>query len=112
MDALVGLPTEHIPRPPLPLIGPERAAIERIVRHALDTRPAEYRSLACALTAPFPTPPPPPPPPPPPQRPAMTQKTGLMISVTLATLTLLSATALAQEQRVAIGHTGPLSGPN
>lgn len=42
----------------------------------------------------------------------MTQKTGLMISVTLATLTLLSATALAQEQRVAIGHTGPLSGPN
>lgn len=42
----------------------------------------------------------------------MTQKPGFMISVTLATLTLLSATALAQEQRVTIGHTGPLSGPN
>src|SRR6218665_188962 len=112
MDALVGLPTEHMRRPRLPLIGPERAAIERIVRHALDTRPAEYRALAGALTAPFPTPPTPIPHPTLPQRPAMTQKTGLMISVTLATLTLLSATALGQEQRVAIGHTRPLSGPN
>jgi len=46
IDALVGVGTEHMRRPRLPLIGPERAAIERIVRHALDTRPAEYRSLA------------------------------------------------------------------
>ncbi|MCW5235533.1 dihydrodipicolinate synthase family protein [Verminephrobacter eiseniae] len=46
IDVLVGVGTEHMRRPRLPLIGPERAAIERIVRHALDTRPAEYRSLA------------------------------------------------------------------
>ncbi|MCW8179552.1 dihydrodipicolinate synthase family protein, partial [Verminephrobacter eiseniae] len=43
IDVLVGVGTEHMRRPRLPLIGPERAAIERIVRHALDTRPAEYR---------------------------------------------------------------------
>ena len=33
-------------RPRLPLIGEERAFIERVVQKALDTRPTEYQSVA------------------------------------------------------------------
>ena len=44
IDLLVGVGTEHMRRPRLPLIGAERAAIERIVAKALATRPAEYQS--------------------------------------------------------------------
>jgi 4-hydroxy-tetrahydrodipicolinate synthase len=32
-------------RPRLPLIGEERAVIERIVTRALETRPAKYQSV-------------------------------------------------------------------
>ena len=46
IDALVGVGTEHVRRPRLPLIGAEREHIERIVRKALETRPGEYRSVA------------------------------------------------------------------
>jgi dihydrodipicolinate synthase/N-acetylneuraminate lyase len=46
IDALVGVGTEHVRRPRLPLVGAEREHIERIVRRALETRPAEYRSVA------------------------------------------------------------------
>ena len=45
IDALVGVGSEHMRRPRLPLIGEERAAVERIVAKALATRPAEYQSL-------------------------------------------------------------------
>ena len=45
IDALVGVGSEHMRRPRLPLIGEERAAVERIVARALATRPAEYQSL-------------------------------------------------------------------
>lgn len=45
IDALVGVGTEHVRRPRLPLVGAEREHIERIVRHALETRPAEFRSI-------------------------------------------------------------------
>ena len=37
--------TEHMRRPRLPLVGEERAFIERIVKKALETRPAKYRSV-------------------------------------------------------------------
>ncbi|MDP4074703.1 dihydrodipicolinate synthase family protein [Acidovorax sp. A1169] len=46
IDVLVGVGTEHMRRPRLPLIGEERAFIERVVKKALDTRPTEYRSVA------------------------------------------------------------------
>jgi 1-pyrroline-4-hydroxy-2-carboxylate deaminase len=46
IDLLVGVGTEHMRRPRLPLIGEERAFIERIVRKALETRPAQYQSVA------------------------------------------------------------------
>jgi dihydrodipicolinate synthase/N-acetylneuraminate lyase len=46
IDALVGVGTEHVRRPRLPLVGAEREHIERTVRRALETRPAEYRSVA------------------------------------------------------------------
>ncbi len=39
IDALVGVGTEHVRRPRLPLVGAERAAVEAIVRKALATRP-------------------------------------------------------------------------
>ena len=46
IDVLVGVGTEHMRRPRLPLIGEERAFIERVVKKALDTRPTEYQSVA------------------------------------------------------------------
>jgi 1-pyrroline-4-hydroxy-2-carboxylate deaminase len=45
IDALVGVGTEHVRRPRLPLVGAERERIERIVRKALETRPEKYRSV-------------------------------------------------------------------
>jgi 4-hydroxy-tetrahydrodipicolinate synthase len=45
IDALVGVGTEHVRRPRLPLAGAEREWVERIVRRALETRPARYRSV-------------------------------------------------------------------
>lgn len=45
IDVLVGVGSEHMRRPRLPLIGEERAFIERVVKTALATRPAEYRSV-------------------------------------------------------------------
>jgi 4-hydroxy-tetrahydrodipicolinate synthase len=41
----VGVGTEHMRRPRLPLVGEERAFIEGVVKKALDTRPAQYRSV-------------------------------------------------------------------
>lgn len=45
IDALVGVGTEHVRRPRLPLVGAERQAVEAIVRKALETRPEQYRSV-------------------------------------------------------------------
>lgn len=45
IDLLVGVGTEHMRRPRLPLVGQERAAIEQIVRRALETRPVAYQSV-------------------------------------------------------------------
>ncbi len=45
IDALVGVGTEHVRRPRLPLIGAEREHVEAVVRKALATRPAEFRSV-------------------------------------------------------------------
>ena len=45
IDALVGVGTEHVRRPRLPLIGAERAYIEQVVAKALATRPAKYQSV-------------------------------------------------------------------
>jgi 4-hydroxy-tetrahydrodipicolinate synthase len=45
IDVLVGVGTEHMRRPRLPLVGAEREAIEAIVKKALATRPAQYRSV-------------------------------------------------------------------
>jgi dihydrodipicolinate synthase/N-acetylneuraminate lyase len=45
IDALVGVGTEHVRRPRLPLVGAERERIERIVRRALETRPQQYQSV-------------------------------------------------------------------
>jgi 1-pyrroline-4-hydroxy-2-carboxylate deaminase len=45
IDTLVGVGTEHVRRPRLPLVGAEREHVERVVRRALETRPAEYRSV-------------------------------------------------------------------
>jgi 4-hydroxy-tetrahydrodipicolinate synthase len=45
IDFLVGVGTEHMRRPRLPLIGAERAAVESIVHKALATRPAKYQSV-------------------------------------------------------------------
>ena len=44
VDAITGVGSEHMRRPRLPLIGGEREYVERIVRHALATRPARYQS--------------------------------------------------------------------
>ncbi|RZJ12146.1 MAG: dihydrodipicolinate synthase family protein [Acidovorax sp.] len=46
IDVLVGVGSEHMRRPRLPLIGEERAFVERVVKKALDTRPAQYQSVA------------------------------------------------------------------
>lgn len=46
IDHLVGVGTEHVRRPRLPLVGAEREAIEAIVKKALATRPAKYQSVA------------------------------------------------------------------
>nr|WP_233839375.1 dihydrodipicolinate synthase family protein [Paraburkholderia sp. ZP32-5] len=46
IDAIVGVGTEHVRRPRLPLAGDERAHVERIVRQALATRPKQYQSVA------------------------------------------------------------------
>lgn len=45
IDALVGVGSEHMRRPRLPLVGAERAHVEATVRRALETRPAKYRSV-------------------------------------------------------------------
>jgi 4-hydroxy-tetrahydrodipicolinate synthase len=45
IDFLVGVGTEHMRRPRLPLIGAERAAVEAIVHKALAMRPAKYQSV-------------------------------------------------------------------
>lgn len=44
IDALVGVGSEHMRRPRLPLVGEERALIEAVVKQALATRPEKYRS--------------------------------------------------------------------
>ena len=46
IDALVGVGTEHMRRPRLPLVGEERAFVESVVRKALATRPTQYQSVA------------------------------------------------------------------
>lgn len=46
IDLLAGVGTEHMRRPRLPLVGEERAFIEKVVRQALATRPPEYRSVS------------------------------------------------------------------
>lgn len=38
-EAMVGLGTEHVRLPRLPLVGEERAGVEALIRHALETRP-------------------------------------------------------------------------
>jgi 4-hydroxy-tetrahydrodipicolinate synthase len=45
IDALVGVGSEHMRRPRLPLLGEERAAVEAIVKKALATRPVQYQSV-------------------------------------------------------------------
>jgi 1-pyrroline-4-hydroxy-2-carboxylate deaminase len=44
IDSLVGVGSEHMRRPRLPLIGEERAHVTRIVQTALASRPVEYQS--------------------------------------------------------------------
>lgn len=46
IDTIVGVGTEHMRRPRLPLVGDERAFVEKVVRQALATRPAQYQSVA------------------------------------------------------------------
>ena len=46
IDALVGVGTEHMRRPRLPLVGEERAFVESVVRKALATRHTKYQSVA------------------------------------------------------------------
>ncbi|MDM9560655.1 dihydrodipicolinate synthase family protein [Bordetella petrii] len=45
IDALVGVGSEHMRRPRLPLVGEERAYVEAVVKRALAERPEQYRSL-------------------------------------------------------------------
>jgi 4-hydroxy-tetrahydrodipicolinate synthase len=45
IDVLVGVGSEHMRRPRLPLVGEERAAVEAIVKKALATRPVQYQSV-------------------------------------------------------------------
>lgn len=44
IDALVGVGSEHVRRPRLPLVGEERARVEALVRQALATRPVQWQS--------------------------------------------------------------------
>jgi len=44
IDLLVGVGSEHMRRPRLPLVGEERAYIEGVVAKALATRPLQYQS--------------------------------------------------------------------
>lgn len=44
IDLLAGVSTEHMRRPRLPLIGEERAHVEKLVAKALETRPLAYKS--------------------------------------------------------------------
>jgi 1-pyrroline-4-hydroxy-2-carboxylate deaminase len=46
IDVLVGVGTEHMRRPRLPLVGEERAFVEGVVKKALETRPTQYQSVA------------------------------------------------------------------
>jgi len=46
IDLLVGVGSEHMRRPRLPLIGDERAFVTAVVEKALATRPEKYRSVA------------------------------------------------------------------
>ncbi|MBY0464004.1 MAG: dihydrodipicolinate synthase family protein [Burkholderiales bacterium] len=45
IDALVGLGTEHVRLPRMPLVGAEREFASAIVQKALATRPSQYRSV-------------------------------------------------------------------
>jgi 4-hydroxy-tetrahydrodipicolinate synthase len=45
IDTLVGVGSEFMRRPRLPRVGEERAFVERVVRQALETRPAKYQSV-------------------------------------------------------------------
>ncbi|MBV7486501.1 dihydrodipicolinate synthase family protein [Bordetella sp. BOR01] len=45
IDALVGVGSEHVRRPRLPLVGEERAYVESVVKKALAGRPEQYRSV-------------------------------------------------------------------
>lgn len=45
IDVLVGVGTEHMRRPRLPLVGDEREFVTRIVQKALASRPEKYRSV-------------------------------------------------------------------
>lgn len=45
IDALVGVGTEHVRLPRMPLVGEERAFITAVVQKALANRPAQYRSV-------------------------------------------------------------------
>lgn len=45
IDALVGVGSEHMRRPRLPLIGAEREFVTAVVQKALATRPEKYRSV-------------------------------------------------------------------
>ena len=44
IDALVGVGSEHMRRPRLPLVGAERAHVQALVAKALATRPADWQS--------------------------------------------------------------------
>ncbi len=46
IDVLAGVGSEHMRKPRLPLIGAEREFVTAVVRQALATRPAQYRSVA------------------------------------------------------------------
>lgn len=45
IDVLVGVGTEHMRRPRLPLVGEEREFVTRVVQKALASRPEKYRSV-------------------------------------------------------------------
>ena len=45
IDVLVGVGSEHMRRPRLPLVGEERAFVTSVVQKALATRPEKYRSV-------------------------------------------------------------------
>ena len=46
IETLVGVGTEHMRRPRLPLVGDERALVTAIVQRALATRPEDWRSAS------------------------------------------------------------------